>query len=268
MNPYETTQNSFQNERCFFPCSADIYGLGIRLGIYLQWLGTYIANRYCPEAIGELLDTNTLFLFALLVATILVSVQEDDIHPVEIMVVLYIMFGGLASIFTIKGYRTLLRPRHPTDFHFSLFGIMVRTYLRAAISAYAIWFLFSGIYEFAPAPCSSDIFFFARLELMGSVLYLFKAFVVLCTGYDACGLIGGFWQSSVPTKLWSALLPWFTIKKIYSLIRSKETNEVSYKLLLARLWAVYSLPAHRVINQDSPHQVPKKISICLWRVGL
>lgn len=65
---------------CSFDGNSDEYGLGIRLGVYLQWIASHIANQnvYAKEVIGVFLDTNTIFLMALLIATARLSLEFES----------------------------------------------------------------------------------------------------------------------------------------------------------------------------------------------
>lgn len=55
---------------CGFEGNPDFYGLGIRVGIYLQWITAYLANHFLQEATDSSLETNTIFLVALFVAMV------------------------------------------------------------------------------------------------------------------------------------------------------------------------------------------------------
>jgi hypothetical protein len=97
---------------CQFQGNSDVYGLGVRLGVYLQWIASHIANRnrHCKESIGGFLDTNTIFLSALIIATGLLSLERSSTYAVEIAIVLYLIWGTLGSVLVINGYRTVLAP--------------------------------------------------------------------------------------------------------------------------------------------------------------
>lgn len=51
--------------QCVIEGSPDFYGLGIRIGIYLQYITTFGANLFHKEGIDGNLTTNTIFLLAL-----------------------------------------------------------------------------------------------------------------------------------------------------------------------------------------------------------
>ena len=97
-----------------FTGNADLYGLGIRVGIYLQWISSLLTNVFLPHGISDSLDTNSIFLFALFVATASSTNPRGGLHPVEGFIVLQLSFGFLLSVLSIGGLRlTLLSDPHP-----------------------------------------------------------------------------------------------------------------------------------------------------------
>ncbi|KAI9737563.1 MAG: hypothetical protein M1834_009718 [Cirrosporium novae-zelandiae] len=53
-----------------FQGNSDLYGFGIRLGIYLQWISSLLANAFVPDMMPSALDTNSTFLFAIFIAIV------------------------------------------------------------------------------------------------------------------------------------------------------------------------------------------------------
>lgn len=56
-------------QQCVTEGNPDVYGLGIRISIYLQYITAFGANLFFKEAIDGNLTTNTIFLLALLIAS-------------------------------------------------------------------------------------------------------------------------------------------------------------------------------------------------------
>lgn len=73
------------------PCSIDgqqdIYGMGIRAGLYLQWYSTVLAYLYASKEASALLIINILFSMATAIA-LLVHRQDIDILEVKIVTIL------------------------------------------------------------------------------------------------------------------------------------------------------------------------------------
>jgi len=153
-----TTDNIDSRPDCGLDGNADFYGLGIRLGIYLQWITSLLANLFLKESIEGSLETNTIFLLAVFVAT-LYATAHNSLHAAEAIVLLHLCFGFLFSILSIWGHRT--RSTNDNPIRFPLLGSFFRLTLSAAICAYSVWFWFSGQRLLSVESCPAYTFMFA-----------------------------------------------------------------------------------------------------------
>ena len=100
----------------------DLYGLGIRIGIYLQWISSLLTNVLVPSGISDSLDANTIFLFALFVAIANAtnsSGAQTILGSIGAFVMLQMCFGYLLSVMSVTGLRiTLLNNPHGIDPNF------------------------------------------------------------------------------------------------------------------------------------------------------
>lgn len=93
-----------------FEGNSDLYGLGIRIGVYLQWYSTWLCITVDPETSGETHAANALFIFAILVA-LLQAISSQSINNIEAYLMLQICFGYLLTLLSVFGLRLqLLRP--------------------------------------------------------------------------------------------------------------------------------------------------------------
>lgn len=74
--------------------NSDFYGLGIRLGIYLQWLASLIANPLLRGERASLAGAYLIFSLALAVAVLLLAFRRECAFTAEIIVILNIFWGG------------------------------------------------------------------------------------------------------------------------------------------------------------------------------
>jgi hypothetical protein len=74
--------------------NSDFYGLGIRLGIYLQWLASLIANPLLKSERSTMAGAYLTFSLALAVAVLLLVFQRECTFTAEIIIVLNIFWGG------------------------------------------------------------------------------------------------------------------------------------------------------------------------------
>ncbi|KAG6356309.1 hypothetical protein INS49_015696 [Diaporthe citri] len=151
---------------CGFDGNSDFYGLGIRLGIYLQWITTLLAHLFFDAAIPGNLELNCVFLVAVSAAT-LVATRAGTIRPAECLVLLHLCFGFIFSILSIWGHRI--------DMKFSLAGSSFRLALATAISAYAVWFWFRGLELLVQDACPTFTFIVVPKAVSDAISTFYKA---------------------------------------------------------------------------------------------
>ncbi|KAG8529325.1 uncharacterized protein KY384_005961 [Bacidia gigantensis] len=175
-------RQTYHGQRCGFVGNSDIYGLGIRLGTYLQWVAALISKQYLAtsraEVLRELLDVNNIFCLAIFVATLLLQTQgasnsNGPTRAIEILIMLHIFFGNTY----IVSYEQLLKGKHLGSQTF--LGITFMTLITAAMSSYAIYFWFFGLKYFPATGCSTFAFLFAKVDLFGPARTFFKIAAVL-----------------------------------------------------------------------------------------
>jgi hypothetical protein len=81
-----------------FTGNSDFYGLGIRLGIYFQWLASLIANPLLRSERVSMAGSYITFSLALAVAVLLLAFQHDCTFTAEIIIVLNIFWGGILLV--------------------------------------------------------------------------------------------------------------------------------------------------------------------------
>ncbi|KAH6627253.1 hypothetical protein B0J18DRAFT_478269 [Chaetomium sp. MPI-SDFR-AT-0129] len=87
--------------------NSDFYGLGIRLGIYLQWASAWLNLLLHPDSAQGVLDANSVFRFAVAIATI-VAADQDDTPSIELYIMLQILVGFPATVLSMFGVRIWL----------------------------------------------------------------------------------------------------------------------------------------------------------------
>ena len=85
-----------------------MYGLGIRLGFYFQWVGAILARIMAPSEIKSLTFSNDLFVAATFLALIISTANDVyNLQPVETYIVLLLMFGTYLVLVPIYIWRLL-----------------------------------------------------------------------------------------------------------------------------------------------------------------
>jgi hypothetical protein len=78
---------------CGFDGNADMYGVGIRVGFYLQWYSCILASWISRVEVPSMRIANLMFVSATFLAMI-IQTFENKIRPVEIYISLLLTFGG------------------------------------------------------------------------------------------------------------------------------------------------------------------------------
>lgn len=183
------------NEQCGFVGDPDFYGLGIRLGVYMQWLASWIANASLPGERRSLAGGYAIFSLSLAIALLILALGTSCTFDAEVIVILSIFFGGVFNVVAplagaddvfgsvFYGFRpssaqtdplapaateqdSPIRTNNPT--------FTPRQGLRSALSilihpmtVFSAWF-WIGMGEdntspFTPTPCGTGFFLFARI---------------------------------------------------------------------------------------------------------
>lgn len=164
---------------CTTPLAKDLYGLGVRLGIYFQWTSGWVSNNVIPDEVSGGLDANSIFLFALMIS-IVSTTSDRTLTQVDAFIMLQLCAGTIWSVLSIWGYRTCVYRKEGLDAirRFGGFGTHLRLLLAAGVSWYSIWFWTTGLkgypqglYEFGkqpPDPSCANIVAF-NLPIAGPV---------------------------------------------------------------------------------------------------
>lgn len=162
-----------RSETCGFVGNSDAYGLGIRLGIYFQWIASWIANQLSPEIAAELNDVNCIFLIAIFISGIVLSATPSNAYVVEILILLFILFGSVFSVLSTATIRTSKMGENASNW-----GACLRISLITAMSAYGVWYWFRGVRLLKPTPCESYIFLFSKVSIFGGARIFFQVLSV------------------------------------------------------------------------------------------
>lgn len=215
-SPSPSKRQTSDDPSCSIQGNADFYGLGIRIGIYLQYITAFLANHILRDAIKSNLETNSIFLLALFIATIVATVSGEA-QTAELVVLLHLCFGFLFSILSIWGHRTSTTDSKEEKIRFPLIGSFFRLSLATAISAYGLWFWFWGRELHArQSACQDYTFLFTRLDITSGVQYFLEVqssavLVVYSVLFirEFCMIIAFFVFVGIQTLLISGFVVWF-----------------------------------------------------------
>lgn len=97
LNPTKTAKmpSKLTNASCGYVGNSDIYGLGIHVGIYLQWVAGILSKAFLEEEdMHDIFNESSIFLITIFVAIILLITNFiEDTHNVNTLIMLHIFFS-------------------------------------------------------------------------------------------------------------------------------------------------------------------------------
>jgi len=185
---------------CAFDGNTDMYGIGIRIGFYLQWYAGIAASWMAPSEVPGLRFTISLFIAATFLA-LLIQILRDvsSLEVVEVYIILLLTFGYYLFLVPLYVWRLLTRcnpafdpsrnPRVRAGKVYSLLNFP----LLIAVASFQLWFWFARVPTLDSRDCVEYGFFFAKVrmnarpfEIINILLYLllliFCAVILLISG--------------------------------------------------------------------------------------
>ncbi|KAI1106496.1 hypothetical protein F4804DRAFT_300839 [Jackrogersella minutella] len=186
---------------CGFDGNSDMYGLGIRVGFYLQWYGTIAATWVAKSEVKGMRLSNSFFISATFLALI-IQTSMNALRPVEIYIILLLTYGAYYSLVPLYLWRLVTgcnpfwdpsrwsRVKAGRVYSILNFGLLV------AETSFQLWFWCTGIHTIpVTTPCRQHGFFFGMVSLTNplfiaaniafNVVLLICCFVHMCLGVKA-----------------------------------------------------------------------------------
>ena len=182
---------------CLSDRATDYYGLGVRLGIYFAWLGSYIANTLLPSEFSSAADTSAIFLLTLLIAMTNDS-RTHELTQIDGLTLMHLCGGTVFGVLSIWGYRTRCYSDNGPKAvrQFGGFGTHLRLAISLGVSLYGCWFWLHGVTNsLVPLGSSLDgqndppnppecsilyTFFFAKVRADGGIRFYYAVVCIFC----------------------------------------------------------------------------------------
>ncbi|KAI4869538.1 hypothetical protein F4820DRAFT_13300 [Hypoxylon rubiginosum] len=167
---------------CEFEGNSDMYGLGVRIGCYLQWSTSIFAENLYGPAVESCRDANTTFQFAMLAGLVLSTGNpKENAVALEGYIALLFCF---ASVW-IASLQVLPAPK--SDHADPLPWLNTKRAMRgagdmllnAAICSYGIYLLYVGFDQLQRTTCPETVFFFGSVELFGWFRIFLKVVLII-----------------------------------------------------------------------------------------
>ncbi|KAF8246072.1 hypothetical protein K440DRAFT_662314 [Wilcoxina mikolae CBS 423.85] len=174
VTPSSTPSTGQLESQCGFNGTSDMYGLGIRLGVYLQTFALLLARAFdITESMEAISFSGCFFKLSMLTGLSVITIASPKFNVVE---------AGIVVAFTLCTHEAVdfnNETTKPSRWGFikGLLPILVLS-SQIGLSAYSIWFWFRGIDWLAHSACPSYGFFFARVTYFGWFRIFGKIFTI------------------------------------------------------------------------------------------
>jgi hypothetical protein len=146
--------------------------------VYFQWASTLIIYGWYPEGRNDLAESYLGFLVAITIAIIVITARTEPTYAAEILVLSYIIFGGMYTV--MIGNRQHHLTRVEKTHSAQLFALCV---IMASAGIYYSWFWIHGIHHnVLETPCGTFGFPFTRVSLYNPSVYKFLAVLSVYLG--------------------------------------------------------------------------------------
>lgn len=179
---------------CSYQGNSDLYGVGVRVGLYAQWVATLLSTVFEPRSEAGLRTTNLIIQLAVFIGLCTESTRATTTtttpHPSAGVITQFLLCGSLSSV-TGDGVS-----------HLRSVSGAARLLFYTALSAYGCWFWFAGVDVMGvvddggssgggAAGCR-EVAFFGRTTFDGWFRVLGKVLSVL--GLVTCVALLGYWM--------------------------------------------------------------------------
>ena len=154
---------------CPFEGNPDLYGLGIRLGIYFQMVTIQLSGILSYALGSEDIAAEAAVVFVVSVGTVLVrSIVRHTVSAVEVVPIMTLLIALVNSYRNINSLKTLAKVVYAAE----LIGLI----------GLAVWFWWYGM-DTLDRGCYDKAFFFAKV----SIWHWFRTFNKVLTVFSALG---------------------------------------------------------------------------------
>jgi len=166
-----------------------MYGLGIRLGYYLQWYGVILARWIAPSEVKAIGFSIDLFVAATFLALIILTANDvESLQPVETYIVLLLMFGSYLVLVPIYLWRLLTACDpywDPTRYPLVNTGALqanLSFLLLLAVLVFQYWFWFDRVPDLDRYSCEQYGFLLSQVRLNSRASVVLNALMYFWLG--------------------------------------------------------------------------------------
>ena len=162
---------------CFVDATQDLIGVGVRVGLYCQWLATFISGIALPSELNYIQTTTICFQTATLIALVVITAHGVLIAQ-EVLVALPLVFGGFLATHIFDPPQAFLAARgNRENSSTSFWRLFATVQVFGLLIGYNSWFWWQGVNVLHSDACRYYTLVFTKVE----VLRLWHVGVVLGT---------------------------------------------------------------------------------------
>ncbi|EXU94778.1 hypothetical protein X797_012143 [Metarhizium robertsii] len=146
-----------------------MYGLGIRLGIYMQWLSSILLNAILKDPSKERGPMNAALVYNVTLLVVIFLLLGPETYAIEFLPIFLFIINGYLTAFGFTFSPTQIRDtREKSMFMCMRIQAILNQVIMPMALLYYSWFWIWGFnHSFAETPCGSSMFLMAHLEDSG-----------------------------------------------------------------------------------------------------
>jgi hypothetical protein len=181
----------------------DMYGLGIRIGAYLQSFALGLATILEQRSYRGIVFATMSFQLSMLVGVVYITVTDGALEAAEAAIITILtmlsaagtsqkLFGGdrPPALRGRRGLVVLLGGHSSPQWSQAWVVPFVKSLIDLGTGAYSVWFWFAGLDVLKHTPCTGYAFFFARVSLYGWLRVLMQIVIVGLVALNLYVLLG------------------------------------------------------------------------------
>ncbi|KAF2744418.1 hypothetical protein M011DRAFT_470546 [Sporormia fimetaria CBS 119925] len=172
---------------CHIEGTSDMYGLGIRLGYYLQWYSSILAIFLAPSEVPNLRFMTELFIAATFLATVILTIEDvNRLKFVEKYIILLQIFGtylGFVPLYLLEyAVRQASSAASTRVLNLGLRAARPSLPLFMGAAVYWGWLWVREGKDHSPRKCPEYVFLMARIQFDHEASYFINCTIVLILG--------------------------------------------------------------------------------------
>ena len=174
----------FSNVHLPIDGNSDFYGIGIRIGFYLQWYSGILASHIAKKEVPSLRLTLGLFIAANILALIAEVIQNpSDLQVAEIYIILLITSGYYTIYIPVFLWRLLtcfnsrLDPTRYPLVRAGLLYIVLTLLLVSVVASFQMYYWIAVVPRLDALSCEEYGFFFAKVRLNDKAFQVFNILI-------------------------------------------------------------------------------------------